>query len=213
MKWHEYALLVSMRDVAHINDPELLKQLVSFYEEMTGKLLKELKASREENARLRGEAHIEAIQQELFALQQRINALNEKLFGRSSERRVDDPASSDGASKDAPEGQDPKDKTRKKQKGHGPTPQPQLPIVDVPHSFDDPDRICPKCGRPLRTMKDQCEVSFEIDIVPARIVLKRHLQEKVGCNNGCTIETAPGPSKLIRGGRYSIDFALDVASC
>jgi hypothetical protein len=80
-----------MRDIAHINDPELLRNLVVYYKELTEKLLCELKVLREENARLRGEERISAIQQELFALQSRINALTAKLFGSSSERRTDDP--------------------------------------------------------------------------------------------------------------------------
>lgn len=205
-----------MRDIAHVNDPELLRNLVVYYKELTEKLLCELKVLREENARLRGEERISAIQQELFALQSRINALTAKLFGSSSERRTDDPDDPDVESSNPsePDDSNPNEddkKSSRKRTGHGPTSQPELPIIDVPHSFELFARFCPLCDRPLRTMNGQEQASFEVDIIPAQIILKRHLQEKVACDNGCVIETAPSPLKLIPGGRYSINFALDIA--
>ncbi len=39
----------------------------------------------------------------------------------------------------------------------------------------------------------------------------RHKRQKYRCRCGAGIETALGPEKLIAGGRYSIDFAVDVA--
>jgi len=201
-----------MRDIEHIHDPELLQQLVSFYKELSEKLFKELKTLREENIRLRGEGSISAIQQELYDLQARINALNAKLYGPSSERRTDDNSSSDGDSDKSKDSADSNDKKKKKQKGHGPTPQPLLPIIDVYHALDDADRICPHCGKTLRTMKDQHEECFEVDIIPAKLILKHHLREKAACDNGCIIETAQGPLKLIPGGQYSIPFTLDIAT-
>ena len=33
--------------------------------------------------------------------------------------------------------------------GHGPTKQPELPIVEAVHESDEPDRTCPKCGGAL----------------------------------------------------------------
>jgi len=39
----------------------------------------------------------------------------------------------------------------------------------------------------------------------------RHKRQKYRCRCGAGIETALGPDKLVAGGRYSIDFAVDVA--
>ncbi len=39
----------------------------------------------------------------------------------------------------------------------------------------------------------------------------RHKRQKYRCRCGAGIETALGPDKLVPGGRYSIDFAVDVA--
>ena len=38
----------------------------------------------------------------------------------------------------------------------------------------------------------------------------RHKRQKYRCRCGAGIETALGPDKLVAGGRYSIDFAVDV---
>ncbi|MFM7203331.1 MAG: IS66 family transposase [Myxococcota bacterium] len=201
-----------MRDIAHINDPELLKQLLGFYEQMIARLTKELAAAHSELARLRGDSTLTATQQELFDLKQRLAALQQKLFGSSSERRTGDDSNGEQSPDPTSENTDSPEKKSRKQRGHGPRPQPTLPIIDVPHLFDQADLICPHCGKPMRVIHGQEQVSFEVDIIPAQIVLKRHSQQKAACHSGCTIETAEGPQKLIPGGRYSIDFALDVAA-
>jgi hypothetical protein len=51
----------------------------------------------------------------------------------------------------------------------------------------------------------------EIDVVERSFRIVRHKREKYRCRCGAAIETALGPDKLIAGGRYSIDFAVDVA--
>ena len=51
----------------------------------------------------------------------------------------------------------------------------------------------------------------EIDLIPRRYVLKRHLRQKYRCGCGGCIETALGADKLVPGARYAIDVAVDVA--
>ena len=201
-----------MRDIEHINDPAFLKEIIASYEKMISCLVSELKSAHSELARLRGQGDIEATQQELFDLKARLESLQKKLFGSSSERRKDDDSNpTDSASQSSNNGES-QDNPKKKQRGHGPRTQPRLPIIDVLHPFDDADLICPGCGEPTRRMDGHEAISYEVDIVPARLVLKRHIQQKAACNKGCTLETADGPLKLIPGGRYSPDFALDVAA-
>src|SRR5690606_3512173 len=42
-------------------------------------------------------------------------------------------------------------------------------------------------------------------------VIRRHVRKKYRCRCGGCIETAPGPKRLLRGGRYSLGFAISVA--
>ena len=58
-------------------------------------------------------------------------------------------------------------------------------------------------------MGDQAEESEEITVVERRFLRVRHRRHKYRCRcNGCVV-TAPGPAKLIPGGRYSIGFAVE----
>jgi transposase len=97
------------------------------------------------------------------------------------------------------------------QKGHGPRPQPQLAMLDVPHEMDAADQICKSCGGHLDPWDGQFEESEEIDVIERQFVIKKHRRQKYRCTCGACIETAPGPLKLFEGARYSIDFAVDVA--
>ena len=85
----------------------------------------------------------------------------------------------------------------------------KLPIVIIQHDLDEADRICVDCGDPLHRMRDQVEESDEISVVVTRHVIHRHQRLKYRCNCG-HIDTAIGPIRLIPGGRYSPEFAVDV---
>jgi transposase len=60
-------------------------------------------------------------------------------------------------------------------------------------------------------MAGQFEEADEIDVVERSFRIVRHKRQKYRCRCGAGIETALGPDKLVPGGRYSIDFAVDVA--
>jgi transposase len=122
---------------------------------------------------------------------------NKLLFGKSSEKRSVEKA-------EAPE--------KKPQVGHGPREQPALPVVEKIFALDDADLGCPKCGKILAAFVGQFEESEEITVVERRIVVVKQQRQKYRCEcNGC-IETAPGPVKLFPGARYSVDFAVEVAT-
>jgi transposase len=86
-----------------------------------------------------------------------------------------------------------------------------LPIVEVVHELDEPDQMCPSCGGDLQPMAGQFDEADEIDVVERSFRVVRHKRQKYRCRCGAGIETALGPDKLVPGGRYSIDFAVDVA--
>lgn len=140
----------------------------------------------------------EKLQLELIKLQELVNRQTQLLFGDSSEKRSTGRTASER-------------EAREVQPGHGPTEQPDLPIITKIHELDEPDQICPRCGGTLGEMKGQSEDSEEIDIVERRLVIRKHKKLKYRCKCNACVETAPGPEKLIQGGRYSVGFAVHVA--
>jgi transposase len=177
--------------------PAILRQVAQLLNSENKRLHSRLRQLTAELAKLKG-APDSTLQAELIQLQEQLADSNQRLFGDSSEKRS-------ALGRRAP-------KEKKPQRGHGPTPQPELGVVDVPHVLDEADRICPKCGGALCEWQGQAEWSEEIDIVERQFVLKKHERKKYRCG-GCQshIDTALGPPKLIKGGRYSIEFTLAVA--
>jgi transposase len=103
------------------------------------------------------------------------------------------------------------DKPRRARSKSGPTEQPQLPIDPKVFELDEPDRTCPSCGLRLEPMAGQFEESELIDFVEISYRLVQVKQQKYVCRCGGCVETAPGPERAIKGGRYSLAFAIKVA--
>ena len=61
-------------------------------------------------------------------------------------------------------------------------------------------------------MTGQFEESEEITVVQREFKLVKHLRKKYRCRCNACVVTAPGPLKLQAGGRYSIEFAVEVAA-
>jgi transposase len=141
----------------------------------------------------------EELQQRLALLEQQLAGQNKRLFGPSSERRPGDGDDGDSG------------KEKKPQKGHGPTEQPKLLEVEVPHDLDEADKVCPSCGGELKEWAGQFEESEDIDVVERHFVLRKHKQKKYRCECGGCVETAPGPDKLFAGARYSTEVAIEIA--
>ncbi|MFT5460624.1 MAG: hypothetical protein ACI9K2_007144, partial [Myxococcota bacterium] len=80
-----------------------------------------------------------ALELQLSTLRQALSQNAETMYGAKSERRKKD--------KDKRPKKDKKD-----QKGHGPTPQPKLPIEACVYALGDEDCSCNKCGADLRVL-------------------------------------------------------------
>jgi transposase len=93
----------------------------------------------------------------------------------------------------------------------GPTEQLALEHVEQIFELDDADKTCPSCGGELRPMAGLFESSEMIDVVEVRYRVVHVQQQKYACKCGGCVETAPGPERVIPGGRYSLDFAIKVA--
>lgn len=100
---------------------------------------------------------------------------------------------------------------RKKQSGHGPTAQESLPVVDAPtRKLDAADCVCPECGGALGEWANHFEESEEVDVVVSSYVRKKNRSQKYKCCQCTHIESAMAAPRVIPGGRYSNEFALQV---
>ncbi len=184
-----------MLNLATEMDIERLRQAALLLEQENARLFHRLERLAGELREARGEeAH--SLQLEIAHLKEQLASRTKALFGDSSERR----ACAEQINK-----------MKEANPGHGPREQKALPIVEVVHELDEPDQACPSCGGDLEPMAGQFEEAEEIDVVERSFRIVRHKRQKYRCRCGAGIETALGPDKLVAGGRYSIDFAVDVA--
>jgi len=129
-----------------------------------------------------------------------LHSKNQALFGASSERRKLD---EDENSQHERPTRAPKDRR--------PLKPSQLPVVPVLHLLDEADCACTECGGELKPMVGQFEESEEITVVRRHFEIHKHQRQKYRCSCGAKVETALGPYKLIVGGRYSLEFAIEIA--
>jgi transposase len=84
--------------------------------------------------------------------------------------------------------------TRKKKTGRKPLPE-SLTRVDVVYELSETDRVCEHDGNVLNEIGDV--VSEQLDIIPAKIQVLRHIRKKYACDCGKCIKTAPLPNQPI----------------
>ena len=183
-------------------DPEILRKAAILLERENQRLAKKIIELTTELLSLKG-GDSEQMKLRIEELQRQLAIKNQLLFGEKSERR-------EGDSKDAPS--EMPETPRPPKTGHGPKKQLELPVVEVVHELDEADKVCTACGEALEVWEGQFEDSEEIDVVPRIFVVKKHKRQKYRCKCGGCVETAPGPTKLFEGARYSIDFAVEVAT-
>ena len=185
-----------MPRLEEISAVKTLQQVACHLEKTTIRQSKQIARLSAQVARLKGQAVDPQL--ELEFLKEQLAALQREAFEESSERT---PRNTEKGS----------EKGKKPRRGHGPKAQPNLPIEPVNHTLDEEDRNCPICGETLAEMGDQAEESEEITVVSAEYKILKHRRQKYRCRCNEQVMTAPGPAKLIPGGRYSIDFAVHVA--
>lgn len=177
-------------------DPQTLLKAAKLLESENRKLIDLLLQARRELSEVKGRSPFQ-MALELQDLQHQLDMRNRMLFGDKSEKRPrvrdDEPA-------------EPKTKT-----GHGPTAQPLLPEITVMHELDVADAVCTSCGGQLVEWKGQTEDSEEIESVQRCFAILKHKRKKYRCACGGCVETAPGPQKLIAGGRYATSVAVAIA--
>ena len=150
---------------------------------------------------------IEALQRENKILREEVAILKQGLFGRRSERidpsqlglygseERDQSAAQAAASL---ERQAPK---QEKPKGHGrPTFAADVPRETTEVAVPEEQRSCAECGEAMRRIGE--EVTERGHFVPARIVVRRWVREKLACPKGHGVVTAKAPAALIRRCKY-----------
>jgi transposase len=186
--------------VAQIDDLDTAREVTRLLEQEVARLSAKLAELTKELAKLRGQDGSRQLEIELTKLREQNALLRNRLFGRSSEKRG---GPGDGAASSHED--------EEKQPGHGPRPQPALPEITERHDLETERAACKLCGEAVNEWPEQFEESEEITVIARRFVLVRHQRQKGRCGCYATIVTAPAPPKLISGGRYSIEFAVDVA--
>jgi transposase len=172
--------------VDQVRDPEKLRKVVVLLDRENERLQQQVRDLSFELARLRGDAAAQVD----FAFP---TAALERLLAEQDR---------DQAAPRAP---------RPAQPGHGPRPQERLPLVEQMHALPDTERECKVCGGRLEPMAGQTEDAEEITVEDRTYKLVLHHRQKYRCACNGNVATAPGPLKLIAGGRYSPDFAVHVA--
>src|SRR5215510_12497932 len=101
--------------------------------------------------------------------------------------------------------------TRPVHPGHGPRPQPTLPVVEIHHELPPEDRQCPACGGELKEMPGQAEMSERITTVKLSYQVEHHVRQKYRCRCNGAVVTAPGAVQVTPGSRYAPEFGIGVA--
>ena len=177
-------------------DPETLRAAAKTLDRDNHAILRENIALKQRVRELEGKEPMQ-LEMQLAELERQLAARNRALFGDKSEKR--------GRAKKG------HDEQSESSRGHGPREQPELPVIERTLTLDDADRVCTSCGGELNEWEGQTEDSEEIDAFERRFVRVIYKRKKYRCRCGGCIETAPGPQKLIAGGRYAPDFAAQVA--
>lgn len=146
-----------------------------------------------------------ALRAELDLAQAKIRDLQQRLFGRKSERhkggseqqtQTSGPCAPRGQQRGAP--------------GHGRTKQSHLPARTEIVEIDSPH--CPRCGLALSIFPgtEDSEV-LEIEVQAYRRVIRRR-RYRPGCDCGCVpgIVTAPPPPRLIERGKFGVSVWASV---
>lgn len=182
--------LEAEKDIEHLRAKALLLQREN--ERLSKKMISLLK----ENLQLKGMSP-EQLHQALTLLDEQLQATKSDAAPRSpsTERR----------------GESGTKGSEEPQVGHGPRAQHNLPVVPEVHDLDEADKMCPECGGQLALWEGQDDESEEVEVIERRFIIKKHLRKKYRCKCGC-IEMPDMPVRLVPGGRYSNDFAIEVAA-
>jgi transposase len=148
-------------------------------------------------------------QEKIHYLEEQLRLFKNELFGRSSEKRHEQPADQMRLfnGDDDPSGEiQTSDETiiipshARKKRGRKALPK-ELPRIDIIHDLSQDEKQC-GCGQ-LKSCIGE-EISEKLDYIPARLQVERHIRLKYACkscegveDDGPTVMIAPPPVQLI----------------
>jgi|TARA_Y100000310_G_scaffold343827_1_gene453320 transposase len=186
------------------DDPAVLKKLLSeqsqtLHQKDTQLLEKETELTQTVNL-------LQQKTEQLDALQEQVNLLLHRRFGRSSEHYSPDQLGLFNEAEEALDDVEIDDDTtaedsviveqhQRRKKGRKPLPA-SLPRIEIIHDLADDEKFCPHDDHPLHRIG---ESSFEeLEIVPAVLKVYRHIRIKYGCRHCETgVYSAPLPPSPI----------------
>ncbi len=158
-------------------------------------------------------------ERQVSILFEQIRHLRQLLFGRRSEKLPSTSTSVQLPLFDLPEPEHiepvkiPVAPHERKKTGRKPLP-PELPRVEIVHDLPEEEKTC-GCGCELRRIGE--EVSEQLDIVPARIQVLRHIRPKYACrqcegveDEGPAVRITPMPPQIIPGSIVSLGLLAHV---
>lgn len=192
-----------MVGIDKIEDREQLRQVAQLLGRENEKLHEKVRSLSLELAELKG-LGLSGSQLEIAYLKELLAQRERALFAEKSEKRSRGKGAADPQADETP------------RHGHGPRVQAELPVVEQLHTLPQSERTCPACHGELEEMTGQSEDSEEITVIERRFVVMKHRRQKYRCACNGHVATAPSPSRLGlfddgRAGRYSLDFAVEVA--
>ncbi len=147
-------------------------------------------------------ARNQQLQCKVNLLQEQLNLALARRYAASSEKLSPEQVSLfDEAESDAGQAEQVPDEEvvtiaehSRKKRGRKPLPA-ALPRVEVIHELTEDARHCPHDGALLNEIGEV--VSEQLDIIPAKIQVIRHIRKKYACDCGQCIKTAPMPAQAL----------------
>lgn len=179
------------------DDVDALKSLVAEQLVRNEQLEADKQAAVEKNKRL----HVQVL-----TLQEQLNLALARRYAASSEKiskdqlRLFDEAEGDADVDIDAMDEGPQEETvtvaehARKRRGRKKLPD-ALPRIEVVHALPDDEQFCPHDGAPLSEIGEV--TSEQLDIVPAKIQVIRHIRKQYACGCGQCIKTAALPSQPI----------------
>jgi transposase len=161
----------------------------------------------------RAKVRIEELEQELLLKDAKIKDLQNRLFGKKSEKQNSSTSQQSGVS-----GTTGRRRNRGQQSGrpgHGRTPRPNLAVIDETIDLAEPAKHCPVCGLPFcakPALDEVCEI-IEVQVQAHRRRIRRPAYVRAPgccCLQTPTIITAPPPVRLLPRSPYGISFWVEV---
>ncbi|HEN46861.1 MAG TPA: IS66 family transposase [Mizugakiibacter sp.] len=140
------------------------------------------------------------LQSQVITLQEQLNLALARRYAASSEKiapdqiRLFDEAEVEAQAEPVEEDTITVPEHTRKKRGRKKLPE-SLPRIDVIHELADAERICPHDGKPLTEIGEV--TSEQLDIIPAKIQVIRHIRKQYACPCGHCIKTAPLPAQPI----------------